>query len=92
MHKIRFTKVKADHDRIRDDVIEGIAHKLPKVGECFDFYSKSRNFRLGIRMVNTSPIVELHEDGLTYYLTTQSGSHYTVEVLAEGEDEATSHG
>lgn len=88
MNRIRFTKIFTDHDRLRDDVIEGFTHDwlLPTVGKSFIFWTKSRDGDAEkMREVNTSPITKITarppEGPTTYYFETESRSVYRVEIL-----------
>jgi len=89
MHKVRFSKIKNNHNRLRDDVIEGTCEQLPTVGSIFVLTAPPRDIEIGIRVVNTSEVVQI----LPYLprnpkfpsnpiiFKTESGSTYAVQVL-----------
>jgi len=77
----RFTKLQADHDRLNEDVYEGIAVNVPQEGACF-YMAHSTT-----RVLNTSPVVTIEEQSTeycaeAYLITTYSGSKYLIENLA----------
>lgn len=80
MFKVRFTKVKNDHNRLRDDVIEGTCEVLPEVGKSFVMLAPPRDAGNG-RMINTSPIQTCVVINGAYMVKTASGSLYKIEVL-----------
>jgi len=83
MYKIKFSKIKNDHNRLRDDVIEGETEDLPEIGKMFVFYGEGKEF--GTRHVNTSLVVSMGHipDTSKFMLLTESDSIYEVEVLEE---------
>lgn len=84
MYKVRFKKIRNNHNRMRTDVVEGITHELPKVGESFVMLSEGLEF--GTRMVNTSPVQNIETIDNKHQLFTESGSLYEVEVLGEVDE------
>ncbi len=84
-YKVRFKKIKADHNRIRSETIEGHAVELPQLGKPFVFVGesvdKTVNSSGGMRMVNTSRIMEIDRQGEVFTCTTENNSIYEITVL-----------
>lgn len=80
MFKVRFTKVKNDHERLRDDVIEGTCELLPEIDKSFVMVAAARDAGM-VRMINTSPIQTCVAINGVYMVKTTSGSLYNIEVL-----------
>lgn len=78
--KVRFTKIRDDHDRLRDDVIEGETDEPPEVGKRFSFVGPPRDIEVGFRHVNTSVIASMVKNGNRYTARTQNGSVYEIEI------------
>jgi len=81
MHSVRFRKVKNNHNRLRDDTIQGQCFNLPKVGKLFVMTAEPKTERAFLRRVNTSLVVKCTLKHNVYTLETQSGSIYKVEML-----------
>jgi hypothetical protein len=79
MHKIKFTKVKNDHNRLRDNIIEGQCNNLPELDKPFIFTGPGKEF--GTRLVQTSPVKTIEIIDNLYRVTTESKSVYKIEVL-----------
>ncbi len=78
--RVRFIKIENNHDRLRDDVIEGTYSRKPVIGECFEMYGKPRDIDIGFRAVNTSPIKKIQKFKTDVMIvTTESGSKYRLE-------------
>ncbi len=80
--KVIFSKIENSHNRLRDDVIEGICLALPTVGRPFYLAAEPRDPKLkgkGVREVNTSVVKEIvsHKDNVIRFKT-HSGSIYEV--------------
>lgn len=84
MYLVNFKKIKNNHNRLRTDEVQGLAQKLPQVGECFVIVGKGLEF--GNRCVNTSPLKEVKKTEKGYELHTESGSIYEVEMLGVVND------
>lgn len=79
-YRIRFSKIKADHNRIKDIDYYGTCTVLPKEGEMFwmnklNFENQSEGW------VNTSIVEKIELKDYVYTLYTQSKSIYEVTVL-----------
>ncbi len=83
-YQVLFSKVKNDHARLRTDTMEGIATDLPEIDKQFVVYGKPLESG-SFRRVNTSPVKQIDNIDGVYFLTTESGSVYSVKVLAEIE-------
>jgi hypothetical protein len=88
MYQVRFSKIKNNHDRLRDDVIIGTCEVLPTVGSPFFLTAPPRDIEYGMRMVNTSEVVTIFPKirGASKNITifkTASGSTYSVQVLEQ---------
>jgi len=79
MYKVKFTKVRNTHDRLRTDIIEGEAESLPTIGKCFEMVSVGLDF--GLRYINTSVVKHIEEINNQYQIHTESGSVYMVEIV-----------
>lgn len=77
MHIVTFEKVKNDHDRLRDDSIEGWCAELPTEGKPFIMTAPPRDMGDG-RLVTTNIVTEVEEEGGIYTFKTASGSIYRV--------------
>ena len=79
---VRFTKIENNHNRLRDDIIEGITYELPRVGHQFKLVGVSRDgdaFKRRLVETNFVKSIESSDSGIVF--TTMSGSTYKVEVL-----------
>ena len=86
MHKVKFSKVSNNHNRLRDDVIVGECEKLPELNKPFIMYCDPRDTTEGFRVVNTSRIKEMSVEFSKpniFDVHTESGSHYKIEVLED---------
>ena len=84
MYNVRLTKIKNNHDRLRDNVIEGQAAKLPAKGSQFWLTAPPRDDpNASGRVVNTSVVTRITTVGNQYILNTESGSVYQVDNLGE---------
>jgi len=79
MYKVKFTKIKADHDKLRSETVEGVTRELPVEGKSFVLLGEGLEF--GTRCVNTSPVKKVEKEGHKYILQTESGSTYQVDFL-----------
>ncbi len=79
--KVRFKKIQNNHAKIRDDVIDGETTELPEVGKVFCMTGPPRDIPVGMRRVNTSPVVSMTLKDKVYTVETQSGSTYEIELL-----------
>lgn len=61
---------------LRTSVIEGFTVKHPTVGE--PFFMNAEGLEFGTRVVNTSPVKEVHGAG---FFLTESGSIYHLQIL-----------
>ena len=84
MFKVKFKKIRNNHNRIRTDVIEGITHELPEVESQFAMLAEGLEF--GTRYVQTSPVKNIESMDNKYQLFTESGSLYEVEVLGSVDE------
>lgn len=85
MYEIKFTKIRNNHNRIRTDVIKGITHELPQIGQGFVMLSEGLDF--GTRYIQTSPIKNIKTIDNKHQIFTESGSVYEIEVLGEVSEE-----
>jgi len=78
-HKVTFKKIENNHNKIRDDIIEGHCHDLPEINKQFVMFAKPRDAG-DIRIVNTSLVKSctFFSDTQSYVLRTESGSIYEV--------------
>jgi hypothetical protein len=74
--KVQFTKIKNNHDRLRDDVIVGTS-KVPEVGKCFCLVALPKGAAT-FRGVNTSMVMSIDIIDGGWLLHTRSGSIYEV--------------
>ena len=81
--KIKFSKISNNHQKLRDDVIEGTTDTLPEIGNPFYFSCPPRDIPFGMRLVNTSPITDIKKNGNLYIVATESGSVYEIEIQKE---------
>ncbi len=91
MLKVKFKKIKNNHNKLRDDEIIGKCVHIPEVGYCFDMFGEARDLKpadipegsIGMRQVNTNMVKTCvyDESRRTFVLGTRSGSVYEVEVL-----------
>lgn len=94
--RIRFTKIKRTRetgdyqkgtwfvgvlDGLRDDVIEGDATEEPQVGKRFEFTAEPRDVESGMRLVTTSPLVDVTETEGGWLVLTESGSIYSIVIV-----------
>lgn len=79
--KVRFVKIKNNHNALRDDVIEGVTSALPKEGESFCLQAEPKDPSASVRLVNTSVVSKVEQLDNEYTFTTRSGSLYKVIVL-----------
>jgi hypothetical protein len=78
--KVKLIKVTSNHQNLRDDVIEGEAEFLPKVGERFFMTAPPRDSG-NIRVLETSPVTEVtRTDEDTYEFSTRN-SRYDLIIL-----------
>lgn len=86
--RITFTKIVNKHDRLRDNVIEGITSVYPQIGRSFWFTGRSKTPGMIARLVETSPVITIdNPEECIWVLTTQSGSVYRIEYLGEPDTE-----
>ena len=80
-YKVRFAKVKNNHNALRDDVIDGETTSLPVVGHPFVLTAPPRDSG-NVRVVATSPVKTIlsHCKG-TIEFETKTGSIYAVTTL-----------
>ena len=74
--RVRLTRMTGG-SALRTDSVEGETDDMPTVGQPF-FLSAPPLVEGRIRLVNTTRVVALHDDG---EFTTESGSRYRVETL-----------
>lgn len=86
MYNVIFRKIRNNHSRLRDGVIEGVTHELPELEKSFVFLGDGKLF--GTRVVNTSPVKNIEIIGNKYQLFTESGSLYEVEVVGEFDEKS----
>lgn len=80
--KYEFTKIKADHDRLRDDVILCRTCSPLLVGEPAILMTDSKTPGMSLRMIRTSPVVKvLHPEPKLTEIHTESGSVYEIREL-----------
>lgn len=82
MYKIKFRKVKADHNRISDETMTGFCENLPMVGEMFIFVKRPNDPKTFYGMVNTSQVERIEQSNKTFKLYTHSGSIYEVTLIS----------
>jgi hypothetical protein len=94
-HKVRLTKLSDNPNKIRDSKIEGIAERLPKVGDFFEILARPRDIPdvmvarkegrmyMGFRYANTSEIVKMIEETESKFVFRTLNSTYQVEVLTD---------
>lgn len=84
-YKVLFKKIKADHNRIRSNEVEGYSFELPTVGKQFFMIGEAENKEIakngGFRQVNTSRVLEVERKGKVFTCQTESGSTYEITVL-----------
>lgn len=76
--KVKLTKLSDNQNALRTNEVIGITDELPVVGKSFVMTGEGLEF--GTRMIWTSEVMKLNEDGS---FNTQN-SVYKVEVLEEG--------
>lgn len=86
MYKVKLTKIRNNHNRLRSNEIIGIAQDLPKVGESFAMMSEA--LVIGVRLINTSPVQNIETINNKHQIFTESGSLYEVEVLEDTSEES----
>jgi len=79
--KVKFTKIKNNHSRLRDDVIVGKAKNPPQVGEIFFMTAAPKSKTASLRMINTSKIESVDDIENGWKFTTKSGSVYQVVTI-----------
>lgn len=84
LYKVKFSKVKNSHSRLRGDEIVGYCASLPVVGSWFLLIAEPlEDTTMDFRQVNTSVIDAISRDGNKYTVTTRNESVYLIEVLEE---------
>ncbi len=84
MYNVRLTKIKNNHDRLRDNVIEGQAAVLPVKGKQFWLTAPPRDDpKASGRVVNTSVVKRITTVGNKHIIVTESGSTYQIDNLGE---------
>lgn len=70
---------------LRTDTIIGNAEQPPVVGKSFMMVGSALDpaMKAGIRLITTSPVVNLSIKEKVYVIETETGSVYTIEVLGE---------
>ena len=63
MHHVQLTSLASNHSRLRGDEVEGYCIELPEVGQPFIMFSKSLVSDLNVRLIQTSTVTEVKEDG-----------------------------
>lgn len=77
-YDVTFSKVSNNHNRLRDDIIEGSTNSLPVVGSAFVMFAPPRDSG-NVRMVNTSVVVKIiNSINDVVKFETASGSIYIV--------------
>jgi hypothetical protein len=67
---------------LRTDQVEGDCQFPPTPGTMFAMLSEPLDQDMDVRLVRTSPVVSLGDNGM---FTTETGSHYKFEVLSGAE-------
>lgn len=81
-HQVRLTKVKNNHNRLRDDVIEGRSSRLPTKGKPFELIGEPRDDpNASGRLVTTNVLTEVKREGDTFTVTTASNSIYQIDLI-----------
>lgn len=81
---IRFTKIHNNHNKLRDDVIEGFTYHLPiTLNKPFFFFGPGRDNPHAMRAVNTNVVTKIVEESEFHWVfETESGSKYQVDRLS----------
>ena len=80
--KCKLSKVQNEHDRLRDDVIEGECFREPALGEQFKLYAAARDTHDEdyFRVVSTSPVKYIIDKNTYLLIQTESGSTYRIKL------------
>lgn len=78
--KAKLTRINSNHDRLRDDIIEGDCQNLPRVGSNFVLIAPPRDTPDGFRYVETTPISKINKlgPGKTEFHTRNSVYHLEI--------------
>jgi len=84
IYKVRLTKVRSNHTKLRTDTIEGETVSLPEKGKSFTLIADPLNPNADFRSVYTTPI-ELVEKIDGEFMFHTLNSTYKLEVLGQSE-------
>ncbi len=70
-------------ERIRTDSVEGVCEHLPEIGVPFIMIGKSLDFVGGLRLISTSPVVEISYELDGTITTTTENSTYQLTISEE---------
>jgi hypothetical protein len=87
MHKVKLFKISSNHANVRTDTIDGQTWRLPVPGERFQMHGKGLELEGSMRMLLTTPVLEMAVLGDTTLFRTQN-STYCVQVLKPVEKPA----
>jgi hypothetical protein len=84
MNRVRVTKIKVEHNKVRTDEIIGTVFIEPQIGKQLVMISEPLDETKDYRHFNTSVIEDIDfGPGGELLLTTRSGSVYSYEVLSD---------
>jgi hypothetical protein len=77
----KLTKIKSNHNNVRDDVINCRTCTDIVIGQTVVLTAESRDFKGGIRLIETTPVVAFDKlNETTVEIKTKSGSVYRIEA------------
>ena len=79
-YRVRLNKIISTHENLRTSEVEGESLALPTIGEGFILIGKSLTEGANARLVVTSEIKEVEQDGIDYVFKTLN-STYRLEIL-----------
>lgn len=80
LYKVKLTKVRSTHTKLRTDEVEGGTSDLPQIGENFVLLGQGLEF--GSRIITTTEVKSVEKIKNEYMFSTLN-STYKLEVLAE---------